>query len=140
MPIQNIAIGGKKTVSVTSITLVNNTLKTQQVAVPTGHQWRLLSIKVRNPDDVDRVVTIARWREAAKTVEIAGLISGTVTAGAKVQWPNSDVDVTGFSPQWHLIIMTALEVIEVTWAAGGASAGGTDADGLVIEYMDRVIS
>lgn len=130
--------GGKPEQSVTSITLVNNTQKIQLVTVPTGKIWILLGIKVRNPDDVDRAVTIRKYKEAAKTNEIAVLFSVSLATGVAGHWPTEGLSSTASRPSSTkpAEIMIAGNSLEITWAAGGASAGGTDADGLVIEYLE----
>ena len=121
--------------SITSITLVNNTSKTQDIVVPSDCVWVLESVRFTNPDNVDRSVNVKIFKEAAKTNELAFLFSATVTAGSVGHYPavasNVVLGHTGYP-----LTLGAGYVISVTWAAGGVSAGGTDADGLTIMYRE----
>lgn len=129
--------GGKKVVNVTSVTVVNNTLKSVLKTVPVGKRWMLLSIKVVNPDDVNRSITVRHWLEVAATNLIKILVyNAAIGTGAALQYP---INIEGtyiykFIPS--LEILDAGETLGAVWGAGGASAGGTTADGLVIEYME----
>jgi hypothetical protein len=123
---------GQPYASITSITLVNNTSKTQDITVPTDTLYYLQSIKATNPDDVARTITIALYNEAAKTNKILVLLSTSIGAAGEINWPSS---VTGSVAQSGLpnkLLLGPFMTISVTWSAGGASAGGTDADGLVV--------
>lgn len=128
--------GGKLNQQVTSVTLVNNTAKTIDTTVPAGKRWLLLGIKMNNSDSVARDVSMRIYKQAAKTnlVHELGIFSA-VAAGATRVWPNV---VTGvhFSQAWFPIILEAGNTIQTQWATGGASAGGTDADGLVVEELE----
>lgn len=130
--------GGELVQDVTSVTLANNTAKTVDTVVPSGKRWLLLSIKVTNPDNVDRVVVINKWKEAAATNKIKTYLSTTVTAGGAVErhtgfTPSSTSNQVGIQ---YPEILDEGNLIRASWAAGGASAGATDADGLVIEYLE----
>lgn len=129
--------GGKLKQPVTSLTLVNNTEKVEDIAVPTGKIWVLLSVKARNPDDVTRDISVRTYKEAAKTNQISILTTQTVVPASVVQWPNTDPSsLYRQIPSVPAELLAAGNVLEITWAAGGASAGGTDADGLVIAYLE----
>lgn len=117
-----------------SITLVNNTQKTQDFSVATDCIYELIAIKATNPDDVARVVTIELFKEVAKTNHIATLGSGSVNAGSRLSWPGNSVSAAQNWLQPRPCLLGPNWTIRVTWAAGGASAGGTDADGLVVWY------
>lgn len=127
--------------SVTSITLVNNTAKTQSLAslIPAGFIGEILSIKITNPDNVGRDVTV--WIEDASGNEIFFLLAGqALAAGIRAQFPNTWVTTTvgdgradGGGGKGKPALLFAGDVVKVLWAAGGASAGGTDADGLVVK-------
>ena len=122
---------------VTSITLVNNTAKTEDVTVPQGERWSLLSVKMANADDVDRVVQCDVYKEVAKTNLIKRLLYETCTANDKHrQWPCHTTATSGNTMgDYAPVILDAGNTLEFTWAAGGASAGAVDADGLVVEYL-----
>lgn len=129
---------GKIGQEVTSVTLANNTAKTVDTTVPAGKKWILISIKITNPDDVQRTCSMYKYKEAAKTNVIKIYDSSAVGAGGTAQHPNSITGVrtaTEFHPQPAEILAPG-NTISVGWAAGGASSGGTDADGLVIEYLE----
>lgn len=120
---------------VTSVPLVNNTELIIDVSVPTGKIWFLLGVKAVNGDDVARDITIVIYKEAAKTNLLKTLNYANTADGVSLQWPasnNSATLVGMYSPQ----ILVAANKISITWAAGGASTGATDADGLIIEYLE----
>lgn len=123
--------------AVTSITLVNNTAKTQDVTVPAGVMWKVLNIKAINQDDVNRNITIVKYKEAAKTNFIKNLAykANVAAGGGSLQWPNTQSG-NDFPSAWHEEIAVTGNTYAITWAAGGASTGSVDADGLVIEYLE----
>lgn len=126
---------GKKETEIQSLTLVNNTAKTVDITVPTAQKWLLLHVKITNPDNVARSCTIDRYLEAAKTHYIERLTIGNVGAGAWLQYPNNTSGALTDNQAYYPIILNAAETLELGWGAGGASAGGTDADGIVVEYL-----
>ena len=131
---------GKLVQDVTSVTLVNNTAKTEDVTVPANKKWLLLWLKVENPDDVNRLVTVNIWNESGKTTRIlARLLYATVSNGQRAHWPlnlSGTNDDTMFNHAWSPVVLDAGDTIEVIWGAGGASTGATDADALVICYIE----
>lgn len=129
--------GGEIDQEVTSITLVNNTEKIVDWACPTTKRRILLSVRVLNPDDVGRTVTLLKYKEAAKTNLIKTMMSQAVAASASAQWP---LGLAIVSAQRRGTMPAEFfgpgNTMQIRWPAGGASAGGTDADGLVIEYLE----
>lgn len=129
--------GGEIKQEVTSITLVNNTTLTANFSVPSNKKWVLLGYKVTNPDDVDRGVTIEVWKEAAATNRLSRIDTATVVASGFLQFPyqgaTSSRRQSGIVPAFLLV---AGNTIRFVWGAGGASAGGVDADGVVLEYLE----
>jgi hypothetical protein len=120
---------------ITSVTLVNNTEKIIDISVPTGERWQILSLRFLNPDDVQRACSFKVFKEAAKTNFVVWLLAPALTAGAAGQWPSNTSSTTTMTiPP---AILAEGNIIEAKWAAGGASAGGTDADGLVVNYIKR---
>jgi len=134
--------GGKPKQEVTEVVLVNNVQKIIDITVPTGKIWILLRTKIVNCDDVGRNITVSKYKEAGKTNLIASFIRGiAVGASAVVYIPNPYVQATIASAIPDTIlqnpeIFVAGNTLSITWAAGGASTGATDADGLVIEYLE----
>jgi len=131
--------GGKLKQEVTSITLANNTAKVVDVIVPPGKRWLLLGIKAVNDDNVTRVIDIFLYKEDSKTNKLRHLAGESVSQYDVLQYPNCK---TGYSNRLDLpslIVLDPDNTINVTWAAGGASSGSTDADGLVIEYLEITI-
>jgi hypothetical protein len=125
---------------VTSVTLVNTTAKTVDITVPAGKRWMLIGIKASNPDDVNRIITIRKYKEAAKTNEIKTMASSTVTATTgKQQWP-SGAGTDAETQRQVYEVAEAGNTYSVTWSDPGASSGGTAADGLVIEYLEVAVS
>lgn len=137
VPLAYVWLAGKKKDNVTSITLVNDTAKTQDVTVPTGKAWLLLAFSVTNPDNVARDVTVTLYKEAAKTnvLQVLGVKAAMdANAAARYHGPGN---LTNYSQgDLYALPLEAGNTISVTWAAGGASAGATDADGLVVEVME----
>jgi len=130
--------GGRKVADVTSVTLANNTALTVNKTVGTGKRWLLLSIRLTNPDNVARNCSIIHYKEAALTnvLDYLGYIAGLAAATA-YQVPNTTTGTSTRSDGRTLPkVLDAGETVSVNWAAGGVSAGGTDADGLVVEYLE----
>ena len=128
--------GGRKVDSVTSVTLVNNVTKTIDTTVPTGKRWFLIQVKTSNVDNVARVLTVRVYKEAGKTNILRILGSKSSLQNERMQYPSSitgDAKVTWFPA---VVILDEGNTITAEYTAGGASAGGTDADGLVIEYLE----
>lgn len=124
--------GGRPDAIVTSVTLVNNTVKTLDNAVPTDEVWKLINIKATNPDDVARVIAFSIYKEAAATNHVCTLSSQSRNAAAQLNWPNTEASALSVPPYNFEIVLGPGWIIRTVWATGGASAGGTDADGLVV--------
>jgi len=125
---------------VTSVTLVNNVTKTIDTVVPQGERWFLLNVKATNPDDVVRDLTIALYKEAAKTNKLRLLLlqaALAANAAKEAEWPSKLVSTNDSSclGSYAPIVLDAGNTISVIWTTGGASTGATDADGLVVEYL-----
>lgn len=133
--------GGKHEQSITSLTLGNNTQKTVDTTVPAGERWLVLSIKVTNPDNVNRAVSIDIYKEAALTNFMRNLAyQADVAPNQRLQWPNFATEPWhNIQSVWSLVILETGNTISMKWMAGGASAGGTDADGIVIDYLKMVV-
>jgi len=133
---------GYITESVTSVTLANNTAKTQDVTVPDDTVWAVQSMQMGNPDNVARACYIKIYKTSSKTIKLLDLVShGAVAAGSALIYPN--LDTGSYNKACNLgypLVLKAGYTIEFTWAAGGASAGGTDADGQVIMYRSKSLT
>lgn len=125
--------------AVTSVTLVNNTVKTNDVTVPANRRWKLLHIRMVNCDDVARTMTIKIWKEAAKTNLLRTIINLSANAGVAHEYPSSKTGISSSTPLYAPIILDEGNTIELKWAAGGASTGATDADAQVVEYLECVV-
>lgn len=125
---------GEVRADVTSVTLVNNTAKTNNVTVPDDTIWKLQSIRVMNPDDVARAISLTIYKEAAKTSRVLHLDTRNIAASAVFQWPNNGTGGEDRSNIPFDLVLFAGNTIEITWAAGGASSGGTIADAQVVFY------
>lgn len=103
-------------------TLVNNTLVQRAITVPTNAFWRLEAGHVYNGDDVARAITVIKddtANEGQRWIDSHSLAAATL-----LNWPNSVQDNIAESPTMPFH-MTAAHRIVITFAAGGASAGGT---------------
>lgn len=111
--------------NVTSIVLVNNTAKTQFLTVPTGKAWMILGGIVHNGDDVARNVSVVI--RTSSDVWLQVLYDATsVAAGAEKQFPTSDMADGSVGPSAYPVMAFSGEKVKFTYAAGGASAGGTE--------------
>lgn len=120
--------------SVTSITLVNNTAKTQDITVPADERWSVESILAINADNVDRAISVKVFKTASKSILLRYIANVSVTTLQRLMLPNNSAATTQ-SYGWQAgMTLEEGNTIEVIWAAGGASAGSVDADGLVICY------
>lgn len=136
VPIEFIFLGGvPPKQEVVEVVLVNNTAKAIDVEVPDGKIWLLLSIKMVNPDNVTRVIYVSWYKESAKTNLIGTLCYASTTTGGSLTWPNTQEDALHIQC-WFPCILKNGNVLSFNWAAGGVSAGGTDADGLVYTYLE----
>jgi len=125
---------GEVRADVYSLTLANNTAKTNNYTVPDDTLWVLQSVRMTNPDDVQRTINMRLYKTSAKTSEIGLLSSVAAAAGAAIMYPNTGSGSATFLVPRENLVLFAGNTLEITWAAGGASSGGTDADGVVIFY------
>lgn len=138
MTLQKIFQGGYKKNNVTSVTLVNNTTKTLDLSPGAGKRWQLLRFICYNPDDVARNVSVNQ-RDASDTVIDSVIASSAFNPGTFQCAPAAAHNlVTETAGHFDGGIIEDDEYMRVTWAAGGASSGGTDADGLVMQVMEIV--
>lgn len=131
---------GRLVQDVIAVTLVNNTLFVHDYTVASGKRIKLMGLRVTNPDDVARDVQVRLYKEAGKTNYLRRLFVMSVPAapGGAIQWPYLEAgdETTLDSRKLMEYILDEGNTIEFQWAAGGASAGGTDADGLVLIFME----
>lgn len=135
--IKAVELGGELVQDVTSVVLVNNTTKTIDKTVPDNRKWIILSIRAMNPDDVQRNITITKFKEAAKTNTIKRYNVAATAASSLLQWPSGPFTAAfARKSSAPFEVLVTGNTIEIVWVAGGASAGGTDADGLIVEYLE----
>ena len=130
--------GGRLYQEVVSITLANNTVFILNHNIPAGKRRVLLSYKLTNPDDVARTVRVKKFKDTARTIKIKELAAyAGLGAAGEAQWPHG-VPSAGEQKEGArpVELFEFPNVLQFTWEAGGASAGGTDADGLVIEWLE----
>lgn len=137
MSVQYTFPAGEIVQDVTEVVLVNNTAKIVDYTVPVGSKMLLISVKAVNMDNVTRNILVDVYKEVAKTNLMLRLAVGDIATTKFIQYPNtyrpSEVDRV-HAPM--VLVLTEGNTISVTWAAGGASAGATDADGLVITGLE----
>lgn len=124
--------------SVNSVTVANNTAKTEKYTVPDDTIWVIEFIRAVNPDDVARDIYIRIWKESALTNKIANIAYGAAGAGGDIVFPSVGSIGAAYSENPMAMTLGAGETIEIYWAAGGASTGGTLANAVVIHR--RVLS
>lgn len=119
---------------VESVALVNNTEKTIEYTCPDDTVIEIISIYATNPDDVARDVGMTLFTDSGLgTVAAQLMYASGVPASSWVTFPNNDDQSFTYRNHKVLLIRSG-ETIQIRWKAGGASSGGTDADGLVIRY------
>ena len=129
------------TISINSVTLVNNTAKEVLFTVPSGKTWFLHWLVLKNPDDVQRNCNISLYHEAAKTNLYGLLIDEAVVASAAAVWPRN-FHADDQNCWWQMCAhalgfpLKAGGTVRFYYAAGGVSAGGTDADGNILCYTE----
>lgn len=135
--------GGILKTIITSVTLVNNVAFQILQTVPAGRRRILLGVRMVNCDSVARVLRMDLYNEAALTNLIKALEYVSIATTAALQWPDfrSNNTAPDMSPMDHLVILDPGHTLALTWAAGGASAGGgPDADGCVVQYLEVPIA
>lgn len=125
---------------VTPVTLANNTTLAVNVTVPPDKRWKLLTMKATNVDNVARSMVLSIYTEPALTnlVMILAYFGG-VGASGRLQWPNVLTKADTFYDiysGWGDVYLEAGHTLNMVWTAGGASAGGTAADGYVLGYLE----
>jgi hypothetical protein len=138
--LQYVFQGGYKKNNITSVVLVNNTAKTLDLTPGDGKRWQLLSARMVNIDDVNRNLSAAHYAEAAATNMLSQwCINTAISQNNGMHFPN-----VSYSDKKELlgsvvpVIIEDTEMVRFTWNAGGVSAGGTDADGLICQVMEIV--
>jgi hypothetical protein len=121
----------------TSVTLVNNTAKTVLITVPSDTVWVIQSIRVTNPDNVTRDTYLRLWKEVGMTTKIANLYYAALNTVTDFMYPNPNAVGNTYmeQPAENLVLGPGM-TLEIYYAAGGASAGGTDAYGIVVFYRE----
>jgi len=120
----------------TSVTLANNTLKNQDITVPTGKMWTVLRGRIHNGDDVARNCNVICYDSAA--VEMQTLdADAALAAGAVRTFPRANQ--TGAEESWHQPnVLEATDYVRFQFKAGGASSGGTSVIMLHVLERDKV--
>lgn len=127
---------GRLVQSVTQVVLVNNTAKTLDLTVPTGKRWKVILMKMTNGDNVNRNLQMNLYLEAAKTHFMARIVwDAAVASGNHTHWPKNIAEDDKVNAYFDLI-MDAGNTLSFVWEAGGASAGATDDDGLIVNYLE----
>lgn len=107
----------------TSVVLVNNTTKTEDITVPAGEEWTVLSGRTHNNDNVARNCSVICYDSAA--VETSTLhTDAALGAGANIQFPRANY-AAAENPLHAPLVLEATDYVRFTFTAGGASAGGT---------------
>jgi len=107
----------------TSVTLVNNTLKNQDITVPASQTWTVLRGRVHNGDDVARNCNVICYDSV--NVEMQTLDADVALgAGAVRTFPRANQ--SGAEENWHQpVVLEAGDYVRFQFKAGGASTGGT---------------
>lgn len=107
-----------------TVTLVNNTTKTEIRTVPAGKRWLIVGGWLHNGDDVARGCYV-QAKDAASVGIGYFRKDSSMPAGDKNRFPNfSDNDQYSFDHTCYPVSLNAGELVVFGWAAGGVSAGG----------------
>lgn len=117
MRIYNVAPGGVPLYQCTAVTLVNNTVLTEDVVVPEKLIWRIQSVGMHNGDNVARNCTCQVMLSDGVGL-LSYLLGSSVTAGSWLFSPYSSYPLRDF-------LMDSFMILRFIFSAGGASAGGT---------------
>lgn len=111
--------------------LVNNAAKTRTLTVPANKRWLLAGVgHLLNGDDVTRNCKAEVFDESDKF--ICNLLRNqAITAAAIVHIPNMEENDEQARVVFPFFLYEGWYV-KITWAAGGASAGGTATSALPI--------
>ena len=136
-------VQGLKLNNITSVVLVNATTKTIDLTPAAGKRWWLIASRMVNADDVQRSCHVIAYQEAAATNRLYTIIGANALAAAAQQvFPSpahsASDEVGALAIPNHCI--EGAEMLRYTWTTGGASTGGTDADGLSLVVLEEVIS
>ncbi len=112
---------GRKVNNEAPSTLVNNTALTRTITVPTFTRVRVEGGRVFNADDVARSITITA---DDGTQEIIRYNQDSLGASGVLAYPNTVTNQDGYSPG-SSDLLVAGDRVNIAFAAGGASAGGT---------------
>jgi hypothetical protein len=104
-------------------TLINNTLAARTITVPSNRRWWLFWVYSINGDNVTRNMMVEHYNSAGQLINMLFPLSAK-TAGLLLCWPHTTSGTNYFAPA-EAIPLKAGDYIVITWAAGGASAGGT---------------
>ncbi len=120
---------GRKVNNEAPSTLVNNTVLTRTISVPTNARWLLYGGKAFNADNVARVLTILA---DDGTNRLFILYTKTLGATTRMTYPHNDSGEIDMLTEYPIPLSEG-DRISFTFAAGGASAGGTARTSAVVE-------
>lgn len=128
--VQQNAYLGKKRDNKTDVTLVNNTLKNQDVTVPAGEEWTVLGGQIYNGDDVARNCNVICYDSA--NVEMSTLhADAALAATTRIQFPRAN-QAGAVNPLRTPCVLEAADYVRFQFKAGGISTGGT---GLIVLHV-----
>jgi hypothetical protein len=115
-----------------SDTLVNNTALTKVLTVPAGESWLIRGAFMKNGDNVNRDCSCLFKDAAGNNIGfiIYHAALATLNSAYYPDQTNNDTKVYACP-----ILLCAGETLTFTWAAGGASAGGTASYGVIGEKI-----
>ncbi len=125
---------GRKVDNEAASTLGNNTALTRTITVPTSARWKIYGGTALNADSVTRTIDV-RITDGTESL-FDRLMSGNALSGDNQGWPSPEASrlLTQLGEPPPLV---GGDEIEITWAAGGASAGGTARSSAVVtEWME----
>lgn len=126
---KNVYLGNFKK-NKTSVTLVNNTLKNQDITVPAGKVWTVLRGQIYNGDDVARNCNVICYDSTP--TEMATLhTDAALAATTRIQFPRLNQNAAE-DPMKQPLVLEAGDYVRFQFKAGGASSGGT---GLIMLHV-----
>ena len=111
-------------------TLVNNTALTITITVPSGEIWLLYGGRVKNGDDVARTISV-KIKNSSDKIILNMAYQANLGAGSSIVYPNTTANLLNYNN--GLVILKSGWKIEISYAAGGTSSGGTAEVSAIVE-------
>lgn len=114
-------------------TLVNGTLLSRTITVPTDTRWRVHGGQVLNGDDVTRDILVNGGDGTNSLIRFREETDAAANNAAAISWPGTDDFAVAELSLGGDFILDEADTIAITWRSGGASTGGATRSSAVVE-------